>query len=334
MVGAVDRKMSTPQLTGWIPIRLYWKDSRFMADWCYLGPERFTEPFFDQTIGRCLSDPFKLLFRHQTPIEVLGEWKAEHPGLPPAGFIFHMSRCGSTLISQMLAALSQNVVISEAGPIDSVLRAHFRNPNVTDDLRVEWLQWVVSALGQQRDQERHYFIKFDCWHTLDLALIRRAFPRVPWVFVYREPVEVIVSNLKLTAGKMIPGPVEASLIGLEAATVFEIPKEEYIARVVGKFCEAALEHHHSAAMLINYRQLPEVVWDTLLDVFQVTCTMAEKDRLRHISQFDAKQPSALFVDDTEAKRSAANEMIHQMVKRWIGMPYKRLEAARRAQVEK
>ena len=40
----------------------------------------------------------------------------------PSGFIFHMSRCGSTVISQMLAALAEHVVVSEAGPIDALAR--------------------------------------------------------------------------------------------------------------------------------------------------------------------------------------------------------------------
>ena len=91
-------------------------------DWCHLGVERFTDPFFDQTIGRRLREPFCLLFRHRTPIDALIDRAAVHPGLRPAGFIFHMSACGSTLIAQMLAAQEKSVVISEADPIDSVLR--------------------------------------------------------------------------------------------------------------------------------------------------------------------------------------------------------------------
>src|SRR5258708_4780469 len=113
--------MTTPHLAGWIPIRLYRTKSGPMVDWCHLGTTLLTDPFFVETIEHSFRRPFNLVFRHQTPIEVLGEWQAVQPGLPPNGFIFHMSRCGSTLISQMLAALSQNVVISEAGPIDYVL---------------------------------------------------------------------------------------------------------------------------------------------------------------------------------------------------------------------
>ena len=322
--------MKLPRLGGWIPIRLYGQPPRLMVDWCYLGATRFTEPFFEQTIEHSLRHPFNQLFRHQTPIEVLGEWQAVQPGLPPTGFIFHMSRCGSTLISQMLGALPQNVVISEAGPIDSVLRANFQDPGVTDEQRVAWLKWLVSALGQRYNQEKNYFIKFDSWHTLDLPLIKRAFPKVPWVFVYREPVEVIVSNLNRTARRMFPGPLGASLLGLDPSTILLMRREEYSARMIGKFCGVVLEEHQGSALLVNYRQLPEVVSSSLLDFFRVSHSAADRELMRDASLFDAKNPSAHFVQDSEAKSREATDLVRQMADEWVNVFYEQLEAAREA----
>ena len=185
------------QLDGWVPMRVFWQEGRPLVDWCYLGTRRFAEPFFEDTIGAAMRLPFNLVFRQQTPIEVLAEWQALRPGVAPTGFIFHMSRCGSTLIAQMLAALARNVVLSEAVPIDGVVRAHFRSPEATEARRRAWLRGMVSALGQRRrGDETGLFIKFDSWHSLDLPLIRQAFPDVPWLFVYRNPVEVLVSQMK------------------------------------------------------------------------------------------------------------------------------------------
>ena len=47
--------------------------------------------------------------------------------LRPDGLIFHMSRCGSTLVSQMIAALPNMVAISEARPLDASDRAGARD---------------------------------------------------------------------------------------------------------------------------------------------------------------------------------------------------------------
>src|SRR2546430_2644461 len=127
------------------------------------------------------------------------------PPVRPSGFIFHMSRCGSTLLTQMLAALAHNIVISEASPIDAVVRAPHVRPALSDDQHALWLRWMIGALGQPRSgNERHYFIKLDCWHTLALPLFRRAFPDVPWGFLYRDPVEVLVSQLRMPGPQIIP----------------------------------------------------------------------------------------------------------------------------------
>src|SRR5260221_2794025 len=211
-------RMKPTLLDGWIPIRLYWRENQPLIDWCYLGEMRLTEPFFAQSVEYRIQQPFNLLFRHQTTMDTLAELRAERPGLSPTGFIFHMSRCGSTLVSQMLAALPQNIVISEASCIDSVLRANYRNPQLDEQQRIMWLQGLISAFGQQRYAEQYFYIKFDSWHTLDLPLIRQAFPGVPWFFIYRDPVEVLVSNMRQMAGHMLGGMIEADQLGLDAAT--------------------------------------------------------------------------------------------------------------------
>lgn len=121
---------SDDPFAGWVPIRVVESSTPPEVEWCHLGTERFTDPFFQQTIERRLRDPFPLLFRRRSPLDDLSARAVEHPGLAPSGFVFHMSRCGSTLVAQMFAALATTVVISEADPIDAVLRIP-----ADDDLR-------------------------------------------------------------------------------------------------------------------------------------------------------------------------------------------------------
>ena len=326
-------KVEAAQLIDWMPVRCYFgPQSQPMLDWCYPGERRFTDPFFEQTIEQCLRHPFNLLFRHQTPIEVLAEMYEAQPGIYPTGFIFHMSRCGSTLISQMLAALPQNIVISEAVTIDSILRANFLNPAITDAMQLDWLRWMISALGRRRqDQEQHLFIKFDSWHTLSMRLIRRAFPDVPWIFVYRDPVEVIVSQLRVPSGRMLSGMYETHLLGLDFPTVAQMQLEEYCAMVTARICETALQQHgEGAGTIISYRQLPEAVYSLLTDVFHLSYSEVDLNRMRDVAQLNAKEPSARFVDDTEAKGREATEAVRQMTGKWVGSLYEQLEAQRHA----
>ncbi len=322
--------MRYARLDGWVPIRLAWHERRAMIDWCHLGRRRFTEPFFDNTIDACLRDPCELVFRHLTPIEVLAERHASRPGVEPTGFIFHTSRCGSTLVAQMLAVLPQNIVISEASPIDGALRAHCRDPDVHDDQRVAWLRWMLSALGQPRaGSERQLFVKFDAWHALYLPLVRRAFPDVPWIFLYRDPVELLVGQLKQRGAAMVPGMVEFGLPEFHAEAIAGMSSEEYCARVLARICADALALLEIGdGKAVNYQQLPGAAWSTVADHFGIRLAPADIDRMREVANFDAKNPPLPFDKDGDRRKREANEAVRGLTAKFLRPLYERLEAVR------
>src|SRR5258708_4032171 len=138
-------RMHLDLLNGWVPVDLYWQDESPVIDWGYMGERRFTHPFFNHTIGENFRHPFAQLFRHQTSLELLHDLYLNRPCLTPTGFIFHMSRCGSTLVSQMLASLTQAVMLSEPPPVDQTLRARFQKPELDLDTRAAWLSSIVCA---------------------------------------------------------------------------------------------------------------------------------------------------------------------------------------------
>jgi hypothetical protein len=313
-------------------MRIYWQDSRPMVDWGHLGTRRFTEPFFAQTINPCVRHPADLLFRHQTPLDNLGDIASTQPAVRPKGFIFHMSRCGSTLLSQMLAAAPANIVLSEAAPIDEILRAHFRNPDVTEEQRVQWLQWLINVLAWRRQSaEKNVFIKFDSWHVLFLPLIQRAFPDVPWIFLYREPLEVLSSATKQLGGQMIPGVLQPALFGWDAAAVGRMQLFEYAARVLAKLCEAAQARAQSGnGKLINYRQLPTSIWPALMNYWQVEFSADETARMLGAAQWNAKNPFLPFEADSQAKRDSASPELRALTQQWLDGVYHQLESQRQA----
>ena len=324
MAGAVTRE-------GWVPIRLVWKgsaarDGEAFIDWCWLGGERFTDPFFDGTIEIAQRRPFNRLFTHRTPIAELGRWYAASPGMAPAGFIFHMSRCGSTLVSQMLAALPEHVVISEAGPLDRLARAE----RIPEAVRAEWLSWMVSALGQKRSgRETRYFVKFDGPTVLALPSIRRAFPSVPWIFLYRNPEEVLISHLRQPAPAMCPGVItDLPAIDAPMDEVLSMSAEEYAARVIGRICECAAQRMDKCGMLVNYAQLPEAAWGSIARHFDVAYSPEELARLRQVALYHAKRPRQRFEADGESKQLEVSDLVRAAAARWISPHYEELERRR------
>jgi hypothetical protein len=312
-------------LVGWVPIRLFWVGAEPQVEWCYLGNERFTEPFFDFTIHQALQKPFNRLFRRQTTMATLREWRQTSPGLDPSGFIFHVSRCGSTVVSGLLATMENNVVVSEAGPIDALARAHQRAPGASQEQRIAWLQWMVSALGQPRSgAENRYFIKFDALTTLQFALLQEAFPDVPWIFVYRDPVEVLVAMMEMP--RIIPG-MGPNLLPVPDISSMTI--EEYAARVLGLLCDTVIQHFPcKRGMLVNYRQLPDLVWSELPAHFGLELPAGAVERMQETAAFNIKDRTRRFESDSERRREEASEEIRRMAAEWVQPQYEKLESLR------
>ncbi len=321
-------------LLGWIPANVRWFQDGPVIDWCYMGGQHFTEPFFEETINRVYNRPFNLLFRRETRLDALRDFAVQSPGLPPAGFVFHMSRCGSTLVARMLGAHAENLVLSEPSPLDAMLRIEQRYGGVADEHRALYFQWMISALTQPRtDAQQRVFVKFDSWSMQDLPIVRQVFPDVPWVFLYRDPVEVMVGTMKRSSFGTIAGPLSQRITGVPVQQLNAMPAAEVAARVLGKLCEmAATFHQHSPALLMNYSELPEAVPARLGPHFQLHWNETDLDTMKQTSRFNAKKPDAQFASDSVQKREAATEQIRDAVAQWITPHYQQLEKLRSYQM--
>jgi hypothetical protein len=298
-----------------------------VVEWRQLDGLRFTDPFFEITLERAMRHPFRLLFRRRTGVEALEERAVTHPGIPPTGFVFHMSRCGSTLISQMLAASAANIVVSEGWPIDSAINADAWHPNVTAADRQLWLKGVVHALGQPRlGTERRYFVKFDARHAMDIPLVRRAFPETPWVFVYREPVEALVSHLNEPTVWTVPGIVPVRGLPWPAG---DNDGASYPAAVMAAVCKAAVAAlDEGGGMLLNYVELPGAVFSTLAAHFRCVWTAEEAEAMRQAATRNAKHPEEGFSPDSRRKQREASPHVREICERVLGDVYRGLEAKR------
>jgi hypothetical protein len=267
-----------------------------------------------------LERPFTLLFPRETAIDALAEGE---PGLEPNGFVFHMSRCGSTLVTQMLAAVPEFLALSEPLLVNDVLRA----PG-SDDERVRRLRLAISALGRRRNgSERAYVLKLDPWATYDLPLIRRAFPATPWLFLARDPAEVLVSHHLQAGMQMLPSVVSPELFGCDFVSAAAMPFDDYGAFVLGAICRQASAHRDERALFLDHRDLPEAILGRVLDWFGIDCSAAERAAMEAASSRDAKNPTRVFADDTAAKAEAATPELRAAVDRWATHAYEELPSS-------
>jgi hypothetical protein len=269
--------------SAWTPVRFFARADQPWAEWIETGGRPFTEPFFEDTVAGYLRAPFARFSRCEAPL-------AESQGArEPLGFLFHMSRCGSTLAAQMLKTLPGVSVFSEPAPVDQAVQAG--NP--------EWLRRIVAALGT----ERQFLVKLDAWHIHALPLIREAFPRVPWVFLYRDPAEVLQSQLRGPGRHCVPGMVDAAHLRVDPADcpVWDLPG--WSARVTGAILRSAAAFREApGGLFVDYAELPEAVISRIAPHFGIVLTEDDAERMRAKANFDSKSPGVPFSSSGKPQR--------------------------------
>jgi hypothetical protein len=307
-------------LAGWTPVRARPTDDGLAVEWRWLDDAPFREPFFAETVQVALQRPFSLLFPRETTLDELAGLE---PGLEPNGFVLHLSRCGSTLVTQMLAAVPDLIVLSEPQLVNDVLR-----PPGTEQERARRLRLAVAALGRRRTgSERGYVLKLDPWATHDLPVIQRAFPETPWLFLARDPLEVLVSHRRRAGMQMLPIVISPTLFGLDPISALAMPFEEYGARVLGAACAQALAARDERTFFLDYRDLPGAVLDVVLDRFGLDCSADERSAMQAAARRDAKYPSRVFEPDAVSKANAATPELRAAVDAWARTAYEALPRA-------
>ncbi len=312
-----------PDLPGWLPVLISKNAAGPVVEWCRFGTRRFTESFFETTVQNAMREPFHLLFRHQTPLDTLVDWQRESPGMQPGGFIFHMSRCGSTLVSQMLAALPAHIVLSEPPPLDALLRTD--RIGATDEQRIAWLRAWMSAMSQPRNGEQRLCVKLDAWHIFDLPILRRAFPDTPWVFLYRNPVEVMASAMKVPGMHLVQDLIETNMPAIAMAPGQRLPPAEYAARVLARILSTALDYlgpHGGRA--IEYSRLPEAVFTDIAPHFGLNLTAGQIAKMKVRTPFNAKTPQLYFEPDAQSKQQDAGTEIRALCAGHLDALYRQL----------
>jgi len=143
-------------------------------------------PMFKDLLRRSVCSGAHVMTKRLSDLKVADEVVA------PTGFVFHQSRCGSTLTANLLGADPLNLVFSESNPPAAVA---LHCSHCSEAQKIEYLRAVVRGMGNSH-RHRRLFFKFQSANTPMIELYAKAFPEVPWIYIYRDPVEILASHLK------------------------------------------------------------------------------------------------------------------------------------------
>ena len=227
--------------------------------------------------------------------DVLVDWAKEIGVIEPTAFIFHISRCGSTLISQMLGMQPSNIILSEVPFFDDLLR-HGKMQNCMPEILPQ-LKAAIGFYGAKRNEDhQQLFIKTDSWHIHFYKELRALYPATPFFLLYRKPDEVIRSQQKKRGMQALPNYLEAAIFGFDKDEISATPLDEYMGMVIESYLDAFLHilQKDHLAYAINYHDGAMQIVDTIASVTGLSVTDAARLLMEKRAGFHAKFPEQVF----------------------------------------
>jgi len=302
----------------WLPARAALHATGLYFSLREIRPSELQDPFMQETIARIPARESVV----QVAREDLGKGSA---GTSPAGIIFHVSRCGSTLVSQLLKEHVGVVVYAEPLPVNEILLPPHKWSR--SDLVAALRSLGAAFAGHAR---KPYVLKLTSWNTLFADLVAEAFPTTPWVLCLRDPAEVGVSLLGQPAGWIWdaegPSAPFQKYIDPEGAAR---SREEFVARLFGAFCAAAGRLDPARGRVVDYGSLPAAVWEAVAPHFALPIDATLRARMQDTATMNSKAPvgrPAKFAGDAADKQAAASDELRRAIEAYARPALNRLNA--------
>lgn len=264
---------------------------------------------------------------------------------PVSGFIFHMSRCGSTLLGNVLNRSPRQVAINQPGPLQdgfwTYATDHWSRPSLSagggaghdEDKRI--FQHLVRAILRQRSETcSHGFIKFRSWSVLYVDFIQDAFPDVPCLFMYRRPIEVLASVVqKKNVAEFATQAQKTFLAGDEKYALPDVENLDFMTACYANYFEKALSARPNQTSFLNYRDLKsDHLQHILRKGFQFEGRIPDldlmQDEFQYYSKDRAQAKSAFSKErDLNAKMTKIRERVLTDQLSGLTRLYEQLEAA-------
>ncbi len=320
-----DRRLSTREATErirsqyWVPVAINPGPNNPLLYFADLGTYQYREWQHIYSVQQ-LAQTGRIVDYFSTPAELL-----DHPGLvaaprKPRGFILHMSRCGSTLLGKVLARADGIGIINQPSVLQHGFwswitgswqsRSNWRPES--NALNLVRFRNLVNLLCRQRlDSEHDIFIKFISWNSLYVDFIHAAFPDVPTLFLYRDPVEVIASVFRETSAVLLArGNRQAEfLAGKQATELAAMDDVAYLCSCYANYFRAILDAQPQPKLLSFAAFVPGALEKILAAAFAL---QPDSHQLRQMheqfsvySKDDRNQTG--FKDDSQSKHEMLSD---------------------------
>ena len=349
-----------------------WIEGTFCKlDWSQHEQDPSQSPMFRHVVqqSNCHETSYKLdLYTVVQAVKRYHDTNDSHPVriLDLAGVVFHESRCGSTLVANLLQWHNpqENIVYSESAPFLAALRFAANSEHEHDTpLGHQVLSDVALLMSRSANtHKRRVFFKVQSMGTLYLSTFRAVFATTPWIFVYRDPVEVLMSHLSIpdkrrancVASQRHPPDAIRRLVhqySTDATTTNprDLSVEDYCAAHLATLVQAALSElqqpqQRQLGWPVNYHDLPhrlllpatdpQSLWyhwnltlgpDPVVTLQRLQQGSTSYSKAGSVPHQSSKVSRGEFQGDAQSKQDHASAAIRRAAKTYLQPSYQALQ---------
>jgi len=207
---------------------------------------------------------------------------------------------------------------------------------------IQLLQDVIYMMGRTNNlDEKRLFFKIQSIGTQHMDILLDAFPDTPWVYLYRDPLHVMMSHLDMPRNfrancqrhKFSPHVSVRKILDRYDMSEWSASVEEYCAVHLASLDETAYNAYnkHPNGLLLNYNTLPNSLIDTVFpNHFHTPIGEVEKQNiLKQSTQYSKQknpQKGTSFDGDSERKEKRATQGIIDATNKIMLPGYEKLES--------
>jgi hypothetical protein len=315
----------TKKSTDAFPRKLFTVGDRYLLEWILPEPGNgVTEPQFIKVLRE--KKQISHIGGHSfIPLSSLGEALAAPGVLNPKLFIYHATRCGSTLLGQMLRSKAENRVFNEPRAVTELLM-DIRSINDQNSQKMN-LRNMIGAFGLGAPPwQKNLVFKFASLCNFYFDDIHEAFPNTPSVFIYRDPVEIMVG--------LVTGPAQwlydihfdklRNVLPWSKNEAAALDFEHLSCLYLERQFQWALDRADAFDRLVNYTELPEAAFE----IANIILESDIREACEEILPWNSKRPGKPFVPDSQKKQGMASAQIRELAETRLYPLYRELEAIR------
>ena len=308
----------------WVPASIGYQDVHPVINFVRLPEKRLTDKFSHWELNRC-KETIYVPYR-ELDIQSLNI-------VEPVGQIFHMSRTGSTLVSEMFRARGDCLVLSEPQGLSDVLIDPYDTP---EEIKIERLRGIYSIMSAALGPNQPVVLKWASWQALHVDSIMKAYPETPGCFLVRNPVEILVALADKQPDWMVRSKL-LKIIQREEKTGESLTRKlvaagfcgalnyqsnasfpEYAGALVAATCVAIAEAHDDL-MIIDYEEIVPRVINDLVTYFNLPDTECSLQAMTGVTKINAKSSrnGEIFKPDSEKKQLEATPLIKKVAEQII-----------------